>query len=75
MKSFLSKNENYSVKGNRMAVATWNLRSLVENSGDVRICRKRVQVNPNSVVDRKLDLMTKELKRFGISIAGIHPRD
>ena len=49
---------------------------LVENSGgDKRICRSRPQTTTTSeeggTVDRKLDLLVKELKRYGVSVAAI----
>ena len=47
------------------------MRPLVENSGDIRVCRKTLQKDANGAilkssnsVDRKLDLMIKELKWF-----------
>ena len=46
----------------RFLVATWNVCSLVENSGDRRVCRKR-QHRRNSTIDRKIDLLGKELNR------------
>lgn len=57
----------------KLTVATWNVRLLVENSGDACICRKRPQQgsqNPTSV-DHKLDLLFKELDRYNVSVAGI----
>ena len=62
-----------------LAVATWNVRSLVESSGDERICRKRPEAgrgresrsHGTQTVDRKLDLMVKELRRYRVSVAGI----
>ena len=51
---------------------SWNVRSLVECSGDVRICRSRpVSVAVSGNVDRKLDLLVKELKRYHVCVAGI----
>ena len=45
-------------------MASWNVRTLVESSGDVRVCRKRQALGERSeVVDRKLDLLVGELKR------------
>ena len=64
---------------NYLTVGTWNVRTLVESTGDERICRKR----PASVckpgnhrddpgkVDRKLDLVVRELSRYRVSVAGI----
>ena len=60
-----------------LVVCTWNVRTLVENSGDLHICRKRQVLsegdsnNYSTGVDRKLDLVAGELKRYGISVAGI----
>ena len=52
------------------------MHTLVESSGDERICRKQTagrgtQSESLGVVDRKLNLPVRELKRFGMSIAGI----
>ena len=52
-----------------LVVASWNVRTLVECSGDVRVCRKRPE--NSGVVDRKLDLLAAELKRYGVSVAGV----
>ena len=59
-----------------LVVCTWNVQTLVETSGDVRICRKRqvaTGCEGSSVreVDRKLNLLVGEVKRYGISVAGI----
>ena len=58
-----------------LVACTWNVRSLVENSGDIWICQKRCLCNGVSagadVVDRKLDLLVGELQRYGVSVAGI----
>eukprot|EP00117_Sycon_ciliatum_P039014 scpid35652/ scgid3339/ Craniofacial development protein 2; p97 bucentaur protein len=56
-------------RGAALAFATWNVRSLVEDSGDERICRKRQ--NNNLSIDRKLDFLVAELRRYGIAIAAI----
>ena len=53
---------------NSLTMATWNVRSLVETSGDRCIRGKRGGSNN---VDRKLDLVVSELKRYGVSIAAI----
>ena len=60
----------------RLAVASWNVRTLVEDVGDARICRKgRREYGDERIgaqtVDRKLDLLVRELKRYGVSVAGI----
>ena len=52
-------------------VGTWNVRTLVEGSGDLRVCRKRQLGEKSEVVDRKLDLLVKEVNRYGVSVAGI----
>ncbi len=58
-----------------LTVGTRNVRTLVESMGDERICRKVNKPgnhrNDHSMVDRKLYLVARELKRYGISIAGI----
>lgn len=60
--------------------ASWNVRTLVESAGgDRRICRSRPQSSTPTtgdstdpfLVDRKLDLLVKELVRNGVSVAGI----
>ena len=56
-------------RGAALAFATWNVRSLFEDSGDERICRKRQ--NNNLSIDRKLDFLVAELRRYGIAIAAI----
>ena len=68
-------------RAQRIAFATWNVRTLVEDfGGDKKICRSRPQpgkpqvpVNLSSphYVNRKLDLLVKELRKFGVAIAGI----
>ena len=53
-----------------LLVATWNVRTLVENAGDERIRRKRPQEalsNPQAV-EWKLDLI---LKRYRVSVGAI----
>ena len=57
-----------------LVVGTWNVRSLVEGSGDLRVCGKRYSDSASGCsesVDRKLDLLVKELERYGVSVAGI----
>ena len=53
-----------------LSVATWNVRSLVEDSGDARICRKRPHASPSSV-DRKFDFLVDQLRRYGIAVAAV----
>ena len=54
---------------------TWNVRTVVESMGDERVCRNVNKPgnhrNDHGMVDKKLDLLVRELKRYGISIAGI----
>ena len=55
-----------------LLVGSWNVRSLVESSGDACICRSRLMnVVGSEMVDRKVDLLVKELKRYRICVAGI----
>ena len=65
-----------------IVVATWNVRTLVEDAGgDRRICRSRPQSRADRrnspqkpgphLVNRKLDFLARELKRYGMSIAAI----
>ena len=72
-----NQSKKQKLRGSRkcLTVGTWNVRTLVESMGDERICRKVNKPgnhrNDHSMVDRKLDLVVRELKRYGISIAGI----
>ena len=50
---------------------SWNIHSLVEASGDHRICRARSTTDDGTGVERKLDLLVNELQHYSISIAGI----
>ena len=58
-----------------LTVGTWNVHTLVESMGDERVCRKVNKPgnhrNDHGMVDWKLDPLVRELKRYGISIAGI----
>ena len=55
-----------------LVVGSWNVRTLVECLGDVRVCRKRQVVGERlEAVDRKLDLLVGEMRRYGVSVAGI----
>ena len=68
-----------SLRSGYISFATWNVRTLVENTGDDRrICR--VRPNPKvchlpsdgpHCVDRKLDLLVNELKKLNVAVAGI----
>ena len=65
--------KKYTKRNRRvLVVGSWNVRTLVECSCDVRVCRKRQVIGERSeVVDRKLDLLVGELKRYGVSVAGV----
>ena len=54
-------------------ICSWNVRSLIENSGDIRICRKQCLDGYRSYdsVDRKLDLLVGELQCYKVSVGGI----
>ena len=52
---------------NVLYVGTWNVRSLVEASGDCQVCCVQLDIS----MERKLDLLVKELTRYRIAIAGI----
>ena len=56
-------------KRRRITTASWNVRSLVEDTGDPRVCRR--SSTSHSGVDRKLDLLADELRVHGIDLAGI----
>ena len=57
---------------NILYIGTWNVRSLVETSGDHQVCCSHcVAYDDTAGVERKLDLLVKELARYRISIAGI----
>ena len=49
------------------SIGSWNLHSLVESEGSVAIASTRRGVH----VDRKVNLLVEELRRFEISITGI----
>ena len=80
-----SAKPNCSVRGSKLhprrtlQFATWNIRTLVENAGgDRRICRTRptslrtpVVNNGSHQVDRKVDLLVKELRRYRVGVAGM----
>ena len=54
--------------------ATWNVRSLVESSGDIRVCRAAAwfaALNGGGGVDRKLDLLVDELGKYRVDVAGL----
>ena len=53
--------------------APWNVRSLVENSGDIRACRASPSAAPagSAGVDRKLDFLVEELTKYRMDVAGL----
>ena len=60
-------------KYNDLIVCSWNVQSLVENSGDVCIYRRQYLSGDllYDSVDRKLDLLVGELQCYKVSVAGI----
>eukprot|EP00117_Sycon_ciliatum_P005203 scpid28797/ scgid9244/ Craniofacial development protein 2; p97 bucentaur protein len=52
-----------------LLVVSWNVQSLVESTGDARICRKVPSAAKR--VDRGLDFLSEELQKFEIGVAGI----
>lgn len=52
-----------------LIVGNWNVRTLVESSGDIYacVCRKRPVGEKSEVADRKLDLVVGELKRYRVA--------
>ena len=55
-----------------LVLGRWNIRTLVESSGDVQVCRKRKELGEKfNVVDRKLKMQLRELKRYKVSVAVI----
>ena len=71
-KNYLSrKRGNYHSKHHRdISVGCWNMRTLVEAEGRVETSVVR-KSGRSVVVDRKAALMVHELKKYGVSIAGI----
>jgi len=55
----------------KLQICSSNIRSLLENCGDIWICWHRCPVTPGDSVDRKLDLLVGELARYKIPVAGI----
>ena len=82
-KRFVTKDWNMNQKSkwnrNSSVVATWNVCTLVECSGDDLICRKQpmdVAKHGNhsdkpGKIDRKIHLLMGELRKYGVSVAGI----
>ena len=59
-----------------LVVGLWNVRTLVDSSGDERICRKicvekSIQSENSGSVDRKLDIVVRQLKGYKVSIVRI----
>ena len=52
-----------------MFVATWNVRSLLESEGSVETARQTSEVL--IAEDRKIDLVIRELGRYGVTIAAL----
>ena len=77
----MTKNQKQKSKRNRnsLVVATWNVRTLVECSGDEQICRKQpMDIAKHSnhsdkpgKIDRKVELLVGALRKNGVSDAGI----
>ena len=72
-KNYLSrKRGNCHYKRHReISVGCWNMRTLVEAEGRVETSVVR-KSGRSVVVDRKAALMVHELKKYGVSIAGIN---
>ena len=62
----MQRRKGEHTRRNGLTVGTWNVRTLVEFTGDERVCRKRVVEAGNDLgeIDRKLDLAVGELKRY-----------
>ena len=58
------------IEQKRFFAATWNVRSLVEDTGDARVCRA-APGRIGTEVDKKFDFLVEELKKYRIDIAGI----
>ena len=81
--SFVTEDQNMKQKSkrnrNNLVVATWNVRTLVECSADERICRKQLMdvvkhgnhSDMPGKIDRKIDLLVGELRKYGVSVAEI----
>lgn len=72
MKEGRSRAWTRACRRSQLFVATWNVQSLVERyGGDRRVCRSRPDKSGKAGVDRKLDLLVKELKRYRVSVAAV----
>ena len=55
-----------------LVLGNWNIRTLVESSGDVHVCLKQQILGEKSnVVERNLDMLVRELKRYTMSVTGV----
>ena len=54
-----------------LTVCSWNVRSLVENLGDIHICRKLIVISHVIWWIRKLDLLVGELQCYNVSVGEI----
>ena len=55
-----------------LLLATWNVQSQVESyGGDAWICRSRPSPEDCATVDRKLDLLVWELRRYDVAVAAV----
>ena len=55
-----------------LVVESWNVQTLVECLADMRVCRKHQVLGEGlEAVDRKLDLLVGELRRYGVSVGGV----
>ena len=56
-------------RARQLRFGTWNVRTLVNDSGPVQTARRE---NSRPVAeDRKIDLAVRELRRFGVEVAGV----
>ena len=52
-----------------MYAATWNVRSLLDSEGPIKTARQRSEVD--RVEDWKINLVVRELGRYGVKIAAL----
>jgi len=55
----------------KLYAGTWNVHSLVEDSGDRQVCHAHGASRYGTTMERKLDLLVAKLKSYNISIPGI----
>ena len=58
-------------KGRELDVSSWNVRTLVEESGDAKICRRGRYPISSGSVHRKFDFLINELRRFDVDVAAV----